>query len=75
MNSTGKCEQGRGMSEKGHLFISRGQPLVHIADGKGRRPKDERKGHLLLDYNSQGVLVTRYAHPPNPHNKIYRVLT
>jgi len=55
MNSTGKCEQGRGMSEKGHLFISRGQPLVHIADGKGRRPKDERKGHLLLDYNSQGA--------------------
>ena len=55
MNSTGKCEQGRGMSEKGHLFISRGQPLVHIADGRGRRPKDERKGHVLLDYNSKGA--------------------
>jgi len=66
MNSTGKCEQGRGMSEKGHLFISRGQPLVHIADGKGRRPKDERKGHLLLDYNSKGALVIRTRSSPKP---------
>ena len=66
MNSTGKCEQGRGMSEKGHLFISRGQPLVHIADGKGRRPRDERKGHLLLDYNSKGALVTRIPSSPKP---------
>jgi len=64
MNSTGKCEQGRGMSEKGHLFMSRRQPLVHIADGKGRRPKDERKGHLLLDYNSKGALDTRIRSSP-----------
>ena len=48
MNSTGKCEQGRGMSEKGHLFISRGQPLVHIADGKGRRPKTKGKAIYCL---------------------------
>ena len=65
MNSTGKCEQGREMSEKGHLNISR-QPLIHIADGKGRRPKDERKGHLLLDYNSKGALVTRIRSSPKP---------
>ena len=65
MNSTGKCEQGRGMSEKGHLIISR-QPLIHIVDGKGRRPKDERKGHLLLDYNSKGALVTRIRSSPKP---------
>jgi len=66
MNSTGKCEQGRGMSEKDHLFIYGGQPFVHIANGKGRRPKDERKGHLLLDYNSKGALVTRIRSYPKP---------